>query len=104
MFIFVLDKCFFFFFLAWHIRRAKLGVALAVIKSKPAGKSAREHAEYLAAKLKQQEENWKSKAEDLKEEVLRLKQDLLLTKLLSKQRNGAETAQGECCTVHVEHL
>ncbi|XP_017340587.1 meiosis-specific protein MEI4 isoform X1 [Ictalurus punctatus] len=80
---------------AWHIRRAKLGVALAVIKSKPAGKSAREHAEYLAAKLKQQEENWKSKAEDLKEEVLRLKQDLLLTKLLSKQRNGAETAQGD---------
>ncbi|XP_053501624.1 meiosis-specific protein MEI4 isoform X3 [Ictalurus furcatus] len=80
---------------AWHIRRAKLGVALAVIKSKPAGKSAREHAEYLAAKLKQQEENWKSKAEDLKEEVLRLKQDLLLTKLLSKQRNGAETARGD---------
>lgn len=84
-------------FLAWHIRRVKLGVALAVIKSKPAGRSSRQHAEYLASKLKQQEENWKSKAEELKEEVLSLKQELLVTKLLRKQRNGAEavTARGE---------
>ncbi|XP_060770015.1 meiosis-specific protein MEI4 [Neoarius graeffei] len=79
---------------AWHIRRAKFGVALAVIKSKPAGKSGREHAEYLAAKLKQQEENWKSKAEDLKDEVLSLRQELMLVKLLNKQRNGTETARG----------
>lgn len=89
--------CLFVYLLAWHIRRAKLGVALAVIKSKPAGKSGRKHAEDLAAKLKRQEENWKSKAEELKEEVLRLKQELLLTELLRKPRNGAESvaAPGE---------
>ncbi|KAK3522691.1 hypothetical protein QTP86_029694 [Hemibagrus guttatus] len=78
---------------AWHLSSAKLGIALAVIKSKPAGKSGRQHAEYLAAKVQQQEENWKTKAEELKKEVLSLKQELLLNKLLSKQRNGAETAR-----------
>ncbi|KAG7331702.1 hypothetical protein KOW79_005671 [Hemibagrus wyckioides] len=80
---------------AWHLSSAKLGIALAVIKSKPAGKSGRQHAEYLAAKVKQQEENWKTKAEELQNEVLTLKQELMLNKLLSKQRNGAETARGD---------
>ncbi|XP_027032898.2 meiosis-specific protein MEI4 isoform X1 [Tachysurus fulvidraco] len=79
----------------FRLSSAKLGVALAVIKSKPVGKSGRQHAEDLAVRFKQQQENWKSKAEDLKEEVLSLKQELLLSKLLRKQQNGAETARGE---------
>lgn len=83
------------FFLAWRLSGAKLGIAFAVIKSKPAGRSGRQHAEYLADKVKQQEENWKTKAEELQNEVLTLKQELMLNKLLSKQRNGAETARGE---------
>ncbi|XP_026774279.3 meiosis-specific protein MEI4 [Pangasianodon hypophthalmus] len=80
---------------AWYSTSAKLGVALAVIRSKPAGKSARKHAEDLATKLRQQEEDWKSKAEGLKEEVLRLKQELLLAKLLNKPRNGGSSARGD---------
>ncbi|KAI5608470.1 meiosis-specific protein MEI4, partial [Silurus asotus] len=80
---------------AWSIRRAKLGVALAVIKSKPAGQSGREHAEKLVFKLKQQEETWKRKAEELQDQVLSLRQELLLVKLLSKQRKGAESSQGD---------
>ncbi|KAF7694382.1 meiosis-specific protein MEI4 [Silurus meridionalis] len=80
---------------AWSIRRARLGVALAVIKSKPAGQSGREHAENLVSKLKQQEETWKRKAEELQDQVLSLRQELLLVKLLSKQRKGAESSQGD---------
>lgn len=74
------------------MRRAKLGVALAVIRSKPAGKSGRQHAEDLSAQLRQREENWRSKAEELQAEVLSLRQELLLVKVLRKRRGGAETA------------
>ncbi|KAL6485725.1 hypothetical protein MHYP_G00051170 [Metynnis hypsauchen] len=82
----------------WYIRTAKLAVAVAIIKSKPAGRSGRQHAESLAAKLKQQDEAWKTKAQDLKEEVLRLRQELLLTKLLSNPGNSAEGGRGNDVT------
>ncbi|TSL47582.1 Unconventional myosin-VI [Bagarius yarrelli] len=81
-----------------HIRSAKLGVALAVIKNKPVGRTTTataEHAEYLAAKLKQQEEKLeKSKAEDLNKEVLSLKQELLITKLLKTAERMAPRQRG----------
>lgn len=92
LYVFLLNEC--LFIPAWHVRLAKLGVALAVIKNKPAGKSGRQHAEYLSAQLKHQEENWKRKAEELKEEVLSLRQELVLVKVLGKQRD-ALTARGE---------
>ncbi|KAG9282449.1 meiosis-specific protein MEI4 [Astyanax mexicanus] len=79
----------------WDLRTAKLAVAVAIIKSKPPGVSGRQHAEILAARLKKQEETWKAKAEDLKEEVLQLRQELLLTKLLSKPRKSAEAERGD---------
>ncbi|KAM9495189.1 meiosis-specific protein MEI4 [Clarias gariepinus] len=80
---------------AWQLRRAKLCVALAVIKSRPAGTSGRQHAQDIADKLKQREENWRSRAEELKGEVLALQQELMLGKLLHRQRRGAETGRGE---------
>ncbi|KAF4092155.1 hypothetical protein AMELA_G00017650 [Ameiurus melas] len=89
---------------AWRVRRARLGVALAVIKSKPAGKSAREHAESLAAQLKQREETWKRKAEELQEEVLGLRQELLLTKVLSGRRNGGEATRGDVVKLFSQDL
>uniref|UniRef100_A0A4W4FK34 Meiosis-specific protein MEI4 n=1 Tax=Electrophorus electricus TaxID=8005 RepID=A0A4W4FK34_ELEEL len=61
----------------------------AIIKSKPSGRSGRQQAEYLAAELNREDETWKTKARDLKEEVLRLRQELVLTKLLSKPNNSA---------------
>ncbi|KAI4899630.1 hypothetical protein NFI96_014632 [Prochilodus magdalenae] len=76
-------------------RTSKLAVAVAIIKSKPAGTSGRQHAENLAAKLRQQEDAWKAKAQDLKEEVLRLRQELFLTKLLSDPRRAAEGGCGD---------
>ncbi|XP_066533664.1 meiosis-specific protein MEI4 isoform X2 [Hoplias malabaricus] len=74
---------------------AKLAIAVAIIKSKPPGRSGRQHAEKLAASLKQQDEAWKAKAQDLKEEVLRLRQELLLTKLRSNARSSAVGGRGD---------
>ncbi|XP_072512694.1 meiosis-specific protein MEI4 [Salminus brasiliensis] len=78
-----------------YIRTAKLAVAVAIIKSKPSGVSGRQHAEILAARLKKQDETWKAKAQDLREEVLQLRQELLLTKLLSNSRKAAEGGRAE---------
>uniref|UniRef100_A0A8P4KQY7 Meiosis-specific, MEI4 homolog (S. cerevisiae) n=1 Tax=Dicentrarchus labrax TaxID=13489 RepID=A0A8P4KQY7_DICLA len=58
--------------------RAKVAQAVGVIKSKPSGLSGREYAEVLATKLKIQDEGWKKKAQELQQEVLRLRQELLV--------------------------
>ncbi|XP_026881853.2 meiosis-specific protein MEI4 [Electrophorus electricus] len=78
----------------WYIRTAKVAIAVAIIKSKPSGRSGRQQAEYLAAELNREDETWKTKARDLKEEVLRLRQELVLTKLLSKPNNSAGAGEG----------
>ncbi|KAJ8389353.1 hypothetical protein AAFF_G00120610 [Aldrovandia affinis] len=69
---------------SWCLRRVKVAVAVAVIKSKPPGRSGREQAEYLAAKLRSHGEDWEAKARALQVEVLHLRQELLLSKVLSK--------------------
>lgn len=69
---------------AWYTRSAKLAVAVAIIKSRPPGLSGRQHAEQLAARFNLFERSWKTKAEGLQEEVMRLRQELLLSKMLSK--------------------
>uniref|UniRef100_A0A8C7LKK7 Meiosis-specific, MEI4 homolog (S. cerevisiae) n=1 Tax=Oncorhynchus mykiss TaxID=8022 RepID=A0A8C7LKK7_ONCMY len=79
----------------WGIRKAKLVVAVAIIKSKPPGISGRKHAEHLANKLNSQTEAWKTKAQRLQEEVLRMRQKLLLTQMLSKPKNTSGTEAGE---------
>uniref|UniRef100_A0AAY5E9J1 Meiosis-specific protein MEI4 n=1 Tax=Electrophorus electricus TaxID=8005 RepID=A0AAY5E9J1_ELEEL len=78
------------------LQTAKVAIAVAIIKSKPSGRSGRQQAEYLAAELNREDETWKTKARDLKEEVLRLRQELVLTKLLSKPNNSAGAGEGGC--------
>ena len=80
--------------LEWRVKKAKLALAVAVIKSRPPGKSGRLHAEDLAVKLRSQDEAWRTKAQGLQEEVLRLRQELLLTKLLSKPSKPQNEAGG----------
>lgn len=58
--------------------KMKTAVAVAIIKSKPEGMSGREFSEKLALNLRERNENWKKRAEDLQSEVLSLKQELLL--------------------------
>ncbi|XP_063079260.1 meiosis-specific protein MEI4 [Engraulis encrasicolus] len=72
-----------------YTKSVKLAVAIALIKGRPPGKTGRQHAEDLAARLGRSELSWKTKAESLRAEVLRLRQELLLSKMLPKHsRNG----------------
>ncbi|KAJ8008906.1 hypothetical protein DPEC_G00083290 [Dallia pectoralis] len=74
----------------WGVKKAKLAVAVAVIKSKPPGTSGRQHAEYLARMLRSQDEAWKTKYQQLQEEVLRLRQELHLSRMLAKPKNNGD--------------
>ncbi|XP_008528071.1 meiosis-specific protein MEI4 isoform X1 [Equus przewalskii] len=68
---------------ASYLRTSKLALALAIIHSKPADKSGREHAEHLARVVSGQESKWRLKVEALEAEVLQLRQKLLLSKIHS---------------------
>uniref|UniRef100_A0A3Q3KYY7 Meiosis-specific, MEI4 homolog (S. cerevisiae) n=1 Tax=Mastacembelus armatus TaxID=205130 RepID=A0A3Q3KYY7_9TELE len=70
----------------------KIALAVGVIKSRPPGMSGREHAEALACRLQSQEESWKDRAQRLQQEVLRLRQELLLTRVTSDAKSSTETA------------
>ncbi|XP_056150216.1 meiosis-specific protein MEI4 [Lampris incognitus] len=73
------------------MRKVRLALAVAVIKSRPSGQSSREYTEGLSCRLKKQDEGWRRRARELQEEVLRLRQELLLTKMTSE----AESAGGD---------
>uniref|UniRef100_A0A3Q1BBW5 Meiosis-specific protein MEI4 n=1 Tax=Amphiprion ocellaris TaxID=80972 RepID=A0A3Q1BBW5_AMPOC len=75
--------------------KAKVALAVAVIKNKPPGMSGRAYAEALACKLKSQDESWKEKAQRLQQEVLRLQQEMLITKVTSK-RSEVYSAEPDC--------
>ncbi|GLD56957.1 meiosis-specific protein MEI4-like protein [Lates japonicus] len=77
---------------AWFLMKAKVALAVAIIKNKPPGMSGREHAEALACKLKSQDESWKEKAQGLQQEVLRLRQEMLITRVTSNTKSTTETA------------
>ncbi|XP_034017803.1 meiosis-specific protein MEI4 [Thalassophryne amazonica] len=79
----------------WFFLRAKLAVAVAVIKTTPSGMSVREHCEALALRLKNQDESWKGKALELEKEVLRLQQELLLTKMTTASKSSREAAESD---------
>ncbi|XP_026163949.1 meiosis-specific protein MEI4 [Mastacembelus armatus] len=76
----------------WFCMKAKIALAVGVIKSRPPGMSGREHAEALACRLQSQEESWKDRAQRLQQEVLRLRQELLLTRVTSDAKSSTETA------------
>lgn len=59
---------------------------------KPSGVSSREYVEALARKLESRDEGWKNKAEELQQEVLRLRQELLITRATSSARSSTEAA------------
>ncbi|KAM7368269.1 hypothetical protein PAMP_014508 [Pampus punctatissimus] len=67
----------------WFFMEAKVALAVAVIKNKPPGMSGREYAEALSCKLQSQDESWKNKAQRLQQEVLRLRQEMLITRVTS---------------------
>uniref|UniRef100_A0A3Q1G9N2 Meiosis-specific, MEI4 homolog (S. cerevisiae) n=1 Tax=Acanthochromis polyacanthus TaxID=80966 RepID=A0A3Q1G9N2_9TELE len=69
---------------------SKVALAVAIIKNKPAGMSGRAYAEALACKLKSQDESWKKKAQGLQQEVLRLRQEMLITKVTSNAKSNTE--------------
>ncbi|XP_008838159.1 meiosis-specific protein MEI4, partial [Nannospalax galili] len=64
----------------WYLKTSKLALALAIIHSKPVGRSSREYAEHLASLMSQQESKWRSKVEVLEAEVLHLQQKLFLSR------------------------
>ncbi|CAL8312166.1 unnamed protein product [Lota lota] len=72
---------------AWLVKKARLAVAMAVIKSRPPGLSGREHAETLASRLRSRDDGWRSRAQELQEEVLHLRQRLLLAKMAAQIRD-----------------
>ncbi|KAF4099111.1 meiosis-specific protein MEI4 [Onychostoma macrolepis] len=79
---------------SWYMRVSKLAVAVAVIKISPSG-GARQFAESLADRLRQQDEGWRSTAQSLHEDVLRLRQELLLTRLLFKKKSNDGPGHGQ---------
>ncbi|MBN3282376.1 MEI4 protein, partial [Polyodon spathula] len=78
---------------SWYLKTSKLALALAIICSKPPSKSGREYTEYLVTGLCRKDENWRAKAQALEGEVLRLQQELLLTKI--KPRGKLDTGNGQ---------
>ncbi|KAK1889060.1 Meiosis-specific protein MEI4 [Dissostichus eleginoides] len=61
--------------------KVKVSLAVAIIKTKPPGVSGREFAEALACRLRRQDENRKEKSEELQQEVLRLRREVLNNRL-----------------------
>ncbi|XP_070782387.1 meiosis-specific protein MEI4 [Enoplosus armatus] len=76
----------------WVFMKAKVALAVAMIKNKPSGMSGREYAEALSCRLKNQDEGWKRKAQELQQEVLRLRQELLINRGTSNTKSTAEAA------------
>ncbi|TMS12503.1 Meiosis-specific protein MEI4 [Larimichthys crocea] len=76
----------------YFLLKARLALATAIIKSKPRGMTGRQHAEELAAMLERQDEGWKKKAQELQQEVLRLRQEVLISKVTANAKNSMEAA------------
>ncbi|KAK5903070.1 hypothetical protein CgunFtcFv8_006882 [Champsocephalus gunnari] len=62
-----------------------VSLAVGIIKTKPPGVSGRDFAEALYGKLRREDENWKEKCEELRQEVLRLRQEVLINTLTGQE-------------------
>ncbi|XP_035986276.1 meiosis-specific protein MEI4-like [Fundulus heteroclitus] len=97
---------------AWLLTQAQVAVAVGVIRSRPPGTSGREHAEELGRRMRRQEAAWRETAQVLRQEVLRLRQELLMSRSLveaerSRQTTGLVPDDGhDLCPscLGVEHL
>ncbi|KAI3364629.1 hypothetical protein L3Q82_011412, partial [Scortum barcoo] len=74
----------------WLFVKAKVALAVVIIKNRPSGMSGREHAQDLASKLQRRDESWRKKAEELQQEVLRLRQELLMTRVTPSSTEAAD--------------
>ncbi|XP_037306116.2 meiosis-specific protein MEI4 [Pungitius pungitius] len=75
----------------WFFTRAKVALALAVIKDRPPGASGRAHAEDLSRRLRARDGSWQQVARGLQQEVLRLQQELLLSRVTPRPQSGPRT-------------
>lgn len=71
-----------------------MALAVVLAKIRPSGVSAREYAEALASRLKGLDEGWKEEARELQREVLRLRQELLMSRVAAKVASSSEAAGG----------
>ncbi|XP_034991797.1 meiosis-specific protein MEI4 [Zootoca vivipara] len=67
--------------MSWFLEASRLALALAVLRLKPPDISGKEHAEHLARMLSRKDPREKSRVEALEAEVVRLRQQLLLSKV-----------------------
>ncbi|XP_034556146.1 meiosis-specific protein MEI4 [Notolabrus celidotus] len=77
---------------AWIPQKARVALAVSIIKNRPVGMSGREHAEALSCKMRSQDESWKKKAQELQQEVLRLRQESLIARVTSNTKSSTLTA------------
>ncbi|XP_030051486.1 meiosis-specific protein MEI4 isoform X2 [Microcaecilia unicolor] len=77
---------------AWYFKMSKLALAIAIIRSTPAGKSSKEYAEYLSKVICGRELSLRAETERLKGEVLRLRQELLMSKICPINENPSITS------------
>ncbi|XP_008395234.1 meiosis-specific protein MEI4 isoform X2 [Poecilia reticulata] len=74
--------------------KAQVAVAMAVIRSRPPGVSSRQHSEALGRTLRRQDGAWRERAQALQQEVLRLQQELLVSRATDNTNRSWETADG----------
>ncbi|XP_060908708.1 meiosis-specific protein MEI4-like [Labrus mixtus] len=77
---------------AWILQKARVALAVAIIRNRPPGMSGREHAEALGCKLRTRDESWKKKAQELQQEVLSLRQESLINRVTSNTKSSTEAA------------
>lgn len=68
----------------WFFSQARVALALMLLKTRPSGVSAPQYAQNLASRLRSLNEGWKVEARELQREVLRLRQQLLLSKAATR--------------------
>uniref|UniRef100_A0A096M2R1 Meiotic double-stranded break formation protein 4 n=1 Tax=Poecilia formosa TaxID=48698 RepID=A0A096M2R1_POEFO len=76
----------------WRLMKAQVAVAMAVVRSRPPGVSSRQHSEALGCTLRRQDGAWRERAQALQEEVLRLQQELLVSRATDDTNSSWETA------------
>lgn len=65
----------------WVLTKVQVAMAMAVIKSCPPGTTSREFAEALAHRLVVQDSGLRTKVQELQQEVLRLRQEMVMSKV-----------------------
>lgn len=68
----------------WFFSQARVALALVLLKTRPSGVSAPQYAQNLASRLRSLNEGWKEEARKLQREVLRLRQELLLSRAATR--------------------